>query len=131
MGSQVPRAQRREPVLDPLDPGLNVSSGLFRMEAVLHSISYTVLHRQIQAMENAFRLGLDPHLVTAMDLARRSGVVPAMASMDEVLSGKDDRQGSLLCLGTRPREEQASHPGLRSEAVRHHHSHRPPPRRDE
>lgn len=67
------RASNRPPY--PEEPPADTRPGIEWNEAVLHSISYTVLHRQVQVMESIFQLGLDPHLVTAMDLARRSGRV--------------------------------------------------------
>ncbi|MFY9936302.1 MAG: DNA polymerase [Silvibacterium sp.] len=68
-------ARNSGPIPYPVDPPDGAEPTLQWRGAVIVSVANTVLRRRTQVMASILQQGLDPHLVTASDFARRSGAL--------------------------------------------------------
>lgn len=59
------------------------------LNQAIPDVAQTVMHRDCQTMTSILQRGLDPHLVTAIDLAHRQGKMECEPNPVEWLAGKD------------------------------------------
>jgi DNA polymerase-1 len=77
------------------------------LNAAIPAVAQTVLRRDVQMMLSIFDRDLDPHVVTALDMARRQGKVDCGPDPIEWLAGRDKQTRNETKLALRGERQQA------------------------